>query len=74
MLGNRLDNPELKVYDIYDSDCVVFVDPMIMIDVKNFSCLTIRLKLERYVRTCKDNGKMMMSLLCRSRNKEVFLK
>lgn len=74
MLGNRLDNPDLKEYDIYDSESVVFIDPMIMIDVRNFSCLTLRLKLERYARSCKDSGRMMLSLLCRSRNKEVFLK
>eukprot|EP00347_Sterkiella_histriomuscorum_P024036 403332528 len=74
MLGNRLDNPDLKEYDIYDSESIVFVDPFIMIDVKNFSCLALRLKLERYSRSCADKGKMMLSLLCRSRNKEVFLK
>lgn len=52
LVGNRFDNVNLKNYDIYDSDSVVFVDPMIMIDVKNFSCLTLRLKLERFVKSC----------------------
>lgn len=72
--GNRRDNPDLKHYDIYDSESVVFVDPMVIIDMKNFSCLSLKLKLERYAKSCQDNGRMMLSLLCRSRNKEVLLK
>lgn len=72
--GSRKDNADLKHYDIYDSESVVFVDPMVIIDMKNFACLSLKLKLERYARSCSDNGRMMLSLLCRSRNKEVLLK
>ncbi|CDW82519.1 UNKNOWN [Stylonychia lemnae] len=73
ILSQPEENKEAREFDIYD-DGVIFVDPMILIDTKNYSCLTLRLHLERFAKTCHNEGRMMLSLLCRSRNKQVFLK
>lgn len=68
-----MEDVNLRDFDIYDEG-MIFVDPMIIIDTRNYSCLTLRLHLERYVKSSNDQGKMMLSMLCRSRNKQVFLK
>jgi len=72
ILSQTEENKEAREFDIYDEG-VLFIDPMIMIDTKNYSCLTLSLKLNRFAKTCHNEGRMMMSLLCRSRNKQYFL-
>ena len=42
---------DAKNFNIYDETATVFVDPCFMVDVKNFSCLTFKLSMNRMIRT-----------------------
>lgn len=57
-----------KECSIYD-DCVLFIEPMFIIDPRNFTCMSIKIQLRRLIRCVPNQCRVMMSLLNRSRNR-----
>jgi len=52
----------------------MFVDPMIIIDMRSFSCLTLKVCLHRFIKTASNKTRMVLSLMNRSKNKPTVLK
>lgn len=68
-----MQNIDLRDIDFY-SENMIFIEPSIIINPVNCSCLSLRLKLNHFVKTCKDPLRMLLSMLSRTRNRFVFLK
>ena len=60
-------------YNLYSETDVLFVEPSFILDLKNNSCLTLRLSLKRYVEAVPSKGRLLMSLVNRGRNKVTLL-
>ena len=43
----------IKRFNIYE-ESVIYVDPMIILDLKNYSCLTLKVSLNRFLKTSPD--------------------
>lgn len=51
MAESKMQNIDLRNIDFY-SENLIFIEPCIIIDPVNCSCFSLRLKLERLVKTC----------------------
>eukprot|EP00347_Sterkiella_histriomuscorum_P007368 403349210 len=67
------DEGDKREFDIYEEG-IVFVDPLIIIDPKNHSCFSLKMQLTRMVRQGPDQCRIVLSLLNRSRNRNIFLR
>ena len=47
--GNALKQSAASKVDIYDSDSIIFIEPMFMVDTKKFQNYTIKLSLEKFI-------------------------
>ncbi len=47
---------------------------MIILDLKNFRCMTLKLSLNRIIKYSHEKSRTSLSLLNRSKNKPAFLK
>ena len=68
----KMQNIDLREIDFYNEN-LVFIDPMIIVDPANCSCYSIKLKLNSLAKTCTDPLRMLLSLICRQKNRYLFL-
>lgn len=59
--------------DIYDSDSIIFIEPMFMVDTSKFQNYTIKLSLEKFIEKQRNMCRQAICLLNRTNNKSLFL-
>lgn len=59
--------------DIYNSTDMIFVEPMFIIDAKNFKSYTMKLSLNRLIEKQRNMCRQAICLLNRTNNKKLFL-
>lgn len=60
-------------HDVYDPNSVIFVEPMFIIDTKNYRNFTMKLSLEKLIEKQRNMCRQAICLLNRTNNKALFL-
>ena len=58
---------------MYSESDILFVEPCFIIDIKNNLCMTLRLSLKKYIAGAIDQGRVLLSMVNRARNKPALL-
>ena len=59
--------------NIYDTSSMIFIEPMFMVDAKNYRNYTIKLSLEKFIEKQRNMCRQAICLLNRTNNKALFL-
>jgi len=72
MMGNQRSSKPGS-FDVYDTSNIIFIEPMFLVDMKNYRNFTMKISLEKFIETQKNMCRQAISLLNRQNNKRLFL-
>ncbi len=63
----------MNIYDV-QSGKLLFVDPMVIIDLTNYQILSLKLSGPKLIQAVNDQKKVIMCMFNRARNKPQLIK